>query len=159
MSDVRRWNDVMHSEGILPLLRLKEFRNLYVHRLRAGNRLGFVIGRLLTTVYRPEATLRIVTQDIGPGLFIQHGTATVIGAQRVGANCWVNQQVTIGVRMGSGRPTLEDGVTVSAGAKVLGPVTLGAGCTVGANAVVIKDVPADHIAVGVPARHLAKRPA
>ena len=49
-------------------------------------------------------------------------------------------------------PTLEDNVTVGAGAKVLGPITIGEGSAIGANAVVTKDVPANHIAVGIPAK-------
>lgn len=50
-------------------------------------------------------------------------------------------------------PTVEDNVTIGAGAKVLGPITIGAGSAIGANAVVTKDVPADHIAVGIPAKN------
>lgn len=54
-------------------------------------------------------------------------------------------------------PTLEDNVTIGAGAKVLGPITIGAGSAIGANAVVTKDVPADHIATGIPAKNRPRR--
>ena len=55
------------------------------------------------------------------------------------------------MRQGKRHPTLGDNVTVGAGAKILGPVSIGSGVQVGANAVVITDVPTDHIAVGIPA--------
>jgi serine O-acetyltransferase len=84
-------------------------------------------------------------------LDIQHGFATIISARRIGASCWVNQQVTIGYDDSLRSPVLEDGVTVHAGAQVIGGITLGAGSTVGANAVVVRDVPAGTTAVGVPA--------
>lgn len=155
-ADVRRWNDVLGSVGILPLLRMPEFRSLYLYRLRAGNRPGWLLGRLLSCVYRPEATLHILAKSIGPGLFIQHGFATIITAERIGANCWINQQVTIGFKDRTRSPVLEDDVVVHAGAKIIGDVTVGAGSTVGANAVVIADVPPAHTAVGVPARYIAK---
>jgi serine O-acetyltransferase len=95
---------------------------------------------------------------IGPGLVIPHTHGTVIGASHIGANVTIYQQVTLGAKLAdfafdpTKRPHVEDGVTITAGAKILGPVRLGAGCTIGANAVVLHDVPARAIAVGVPAR-------
>ena len=97
---------------------------------------------------------------IGPGLVIMHTHGTVLGATSIGANVTVYQQVTLGARdmdfayTLSMRPVVEDGVVISAGAKVLGGLTLGRDCVVGANAVVLKDVPPEHIAVGIPARNL-----
>jgi len=96
-------------------------------------------------------TLYIYTKDIGPGLFIQHGFATIISAQKIGQNCWINQQVTIGFLNDTDRPTLGDNVTIYAGAKVLGNVSIGDNSIVGANAVVVKDVPQNCTVVGVPA--------
>ena len=101
--------------------------------------------------------------SIGPGLIIPHAYGTVLGASAIGANVTIFQQVTLGateVDFGfdpGTRPVVEDGVTIAAGAKVLGRVTLGAGCTVGANAVVLTDVPSRRLAVGVPARIVDKR--
>jgi serine O-acetyltransferase len=155
-ADVARWDEVLEVHGMLPLLRLREFRNLYLHRLAHGNKAAWLLGRLLMCVYRREATLHIVTTAIGPGLFIQHGFATIIAAESIGRNCWINQQVTIGFKDRTHGPVLEDEVTVAAGAKVIGDVTLGRDSTVGANAVVIEDVPASHTAVGVPARYIPK---
>jgi len=150
-ADVARWNEILRLEGLLPLLRMREFRNLYLYRLRAGGGLAWIVGRLLTTVWRPEPTLYLNAGEIGPGLFIQHGFATRVPAERVGTNCWINQQVTVGFKDRSGSPVLEDDVVVHAGAKVIGPITVGAGSTVGANAVVVRDVPPGTNAVGVPA--------
>jgi serine O-acetyltransferase len=150
-ADVTRWNEILRLEGILPLLRLREFRNLYLYRLARGGGVAWLLGRLLAVVWRPEPTLYLNAREIGPGLFIQHGFATIVTAERVGANCWINQQVTIGFKDRTGSPVLEDDVTVSAGAKVIGPVTVGRGSTVGANAVVVRDVAPGTTAVGVPA--------
>jgi serine O-acetyltransferase len=101
--------------------------------------------------------------DIGAGLYLPHTQGTVIGAWRLGRNVTVYQGVTLGAKEldfsfdGSRRPVVEDDVTIGAGAKVLGPVTLRFGSRVGANAVVLEDVPEGALAVGVPAR-IAGRP-
>lgn len=155
-SDVRRWQEILGSAGALDLLRLPEFRSLYLYRLRQGSAGAWLLARVLTTVYRPEATLHLLAKSIGPGLFIQHGFATIVTAERIGANCWINQQVTIGFRDRTRAPILGDDVLVAAGAKVIGDITVGSGSTIGANAVVIADVPPNHIAVGVPARCIPK---
>ena len=95
---------------------------------------------------------------IGPGLFLPHTQGTVIGAWRVGANATIFQGVTLGARevdftyTDRSRPTLGDGVTVGAGAKVLGGLVLADGACVGANSVVLIDVPTGALAVGAPAR-------
>ncbi len=150
-ADVARWNEILGKRGLLPLLAMREFRNLYLYRLHAGGGIAWSLAWLLAAIWRPEPTLYLNVGSIGPGLFIQHGFATIVTAERVGANCWINQQVTVGFKDRSGSPVLEDDVTINAGAKVIGPVTVGAGSTVGANAVVVRDVPPGTTAVGVPA--------
>ena len=89
---------------------------------------------------------------IGPGLYIPHPSGTVIMADRIGANATFIHAVTVGMRTEWVFPTLGDGVFIGAGARILGGIRLGDDCTIGANAVVIDDVPAGATAVGVPAR-------
>lgn len=161
-ADATRWAEITASRfpdqrrlRVLALLAAyREFRTLYCYRLRRRSTAGAAVAALLLAVYPGERTLHLVTSEIGPGLFIQHGFATIVAARRVGANCWINQQVTIGFDRPDARPVLGDGVTVHAGAKVLGAITIGDGARIGANAVVLDDVPAGCTAVGVPARVL-----
>lgn len=122
----------------------REFRNIFYYRVRAARALKFLAPG--------ESTLFINTKIIGPGLYIQHGFATIIAAKSIGANCWINQQVTIGFSDSNSAPVIEDNVTINAGAKVIGGVLVGANSRIGANAVVVKDVPPNCTVVGVPAR-------
>ncbi len=91
---------------------------------------------------------------IGPGFFIDHGMGVVIGeTAEIGANVTLYHGVTLGgvsLEKGKRHPTLEDGVVVGAGAKVLGNITVGANSRIGANAVLVKSVPPDSVVVGVP---------
>ena len=126
------------------LLRLPEFRTLVYLRLRACGLGWRALAVLLALVYRPQAALSVDCDDVGPGLFFQHGFATIVSAERIGRDCLIGQQVTIGWGPG-GRPVLEDGVAVRAGAIVVGGVRLGRGAHIGAGAVVSEDVPAHHL--------------
>ena len=93
---------------------------------------------------------------IGEGFFIDHGMGVVIGETSIiGKNCTIYHGVTLGgvsLLKGKRRPTLEDGVIVGVGARILGPHTIGAGSRVGAGSVVISNVPPGCTVVGVPAR-------
>jgi serine O-acetyltransferase len=95
---------------------------------------------------------------IGRRVFIDHGMGVVIGETAViGDDCTLYHGVTLGGtswNKGKRHPTLEPGVVIGAGAKVLGPITIGANAKIGSNAVVVKDVPANATAVGIPARIL-----
>lgn len=92
--------------------------------------------------------------QIGRRFFIDHGMGVVIGeTAEIGDDCMLYHGVTLGgvsLKHVKRHPTLEDGVTVGAGAKILGPVTIGEGSAVGANAVVTKDQPAHSVIVGIP---------
>jgi serine O-acetyltransferase len=92
---------------------------------------------------------------IGRRMFIDHAMGVVIGqTAEVGEDVLIFHEVTLGgVSMSPGKrhPTVGDHVTIGAGAKVLGPIEVGNGARIGANAVVIRDVPAESVAVGVPA--------
>jgi serine O-acetyltransferase len=93
---------------------------------------------------------------IGKNLIIDHGMGVVIGETAViGNNCLIYHGVTLGgvdLHPVKRHPTLEDGVVIGAGAKILGNITIGAQSRVGANSVVIKDVPAHSTATGIPAK-------
>lgn len=90
---------------------------------------------------------------IAPGLYIMHGQVVIDGLVEIGRGVVVGPFVTIGLRSGNFRgPVVEDGVHVGAGAKIIGPVRVGAGAVIGAGAVVVDDVPAGATVVGAPAR-------
>ncbi|MBK8023679.1 MAG: serine O-acetyltransferase [Chloroflexi bacterium] len=93
---------------------------------------------------------------IGPRLFIDHGMGVVIGeTAEVGADVTIYHGVTLGgVSMSHGKrhPTIRDHVVIGAGAKVLGAITVGEHCRIGANAVVVKDVEPEKVVVGVPGK-------
>ncbi|MCW8956975.1 MAG: serine O-acetyltransferase [Gammaproteobacteria bacterium] len=93
---------------------------------------------------------------IGRRFFIDHGTGVVIGeTAEIGDDCTLYHGVTLGGttwKKGKRHPTLGDNVVIGAGAKVLGPITIGSGARVGSNAVVTKDVPVEAPVVGVPGR-------
>jgi len=114
------------------------------------------IGKILTGIeIHPGAT-------IGKRLFIDHGHGVVIGeTSEIGDDVTLYQAVTLGgtsLDKGKRHPTLENCTVVGAGAQVLGPITIGTGARVGANAVVLKDVPAGVTMVGIPARMVQPRP-
>ncbi|MCP2262829.1 serine O-acetyltransferase EpsC [Promicromonospora thailandica] len=113
--------------------------------------------RLLSQLARATTGIEIHPgARLGRRLFIDHGMGVVIGETTVvGDDVMLYHGVTLGGRSlnrGKRHPTLGDRVTVGAGAKVLGPVWVGDDAQVGANAVVVKDVPAGAVAVGIPAR-------
>ena len=93
---------------------------------------------------------------IGKGLLIDHGMGVVIGeTAEIGDNCTIYQGVTLGGTgkdVGKRHPTLGDNVMVGAGAKILGPVKVGSGSKIAANAVVLNAVPENSTAVGIPAK-------
>lgn len=123
---------------------------LWRRRLRLLARAGSQLSRWLTGIeIHPGAR-------IGRRFFIDHGMGVVIGeTSEIGDDVMLYHGVTLGGRTrtsGKRHPTLGDGVAVGAGAKVLGPITIGPGSVIGANAVVTRDAPADSILVGVPAK-------
>ena len=120
-----------------------------VPALRGPARILSQVTRLLTGIeIHPGAT-------IGRRFFIDHGMGVVIGeTTEIGDEVMLYHGVTLGGRSlehGKRHPTIGDRVTVGAGAKVLGPVMIGADSAIGANAVVTQDVPPESIATGIPA--------
>ena len=123
------------------------------HRLwLRGHRLA---ARLLSQATRAATGIEIHPgATIGRRFFIDHGMGVVIGeTAEVGDDVMIYHDVTLGGRSlakTKRHPTIGDGVVIGAGARVLGPVVVGAGAQIGANAVVVRDVPAGAVVVGVP---------
>jgi serine O-acetyltransferase len=144
------WEVLTCYPGVHALVSHRLAHWLWMHRLRWLGRLASHLGRFLTGIeIHPGAT-------VGRRLFIDHGMGVVIGETAViGDDVTLYHGVTLGgTSWSKGRrhPTLENGVVIGAGAKVLGPITVGALAKVGSNAVVVKNVPARATAVGNPAR-------
>lgn len=113
--------------------------------------------KVLSVFARPLPLLDISsTAEIGGGLIVQHGYATIIAPRKIGKDCWINQGVTIGYTNDNDCPTLGDNVTVYAGAKILGDIRVGNNVIVAANAVVVKDVEDNCVVGGVPATVIKK---
>lgn len=154
--DLARWKAILRINGpdrsvLAQILYTKpEFRNLLIYR----NRQRPVYRRWIALWYKPMESLYIQAKEIGGGLFIQHGFATMITAESVGENCWINQQVTIGYGKGTHPPVIGDHVMITCGAKVLGEIYVGDGAVIGANAVVIRDVEPGSVMGGVPAKRI-----
>ena len=166
-ADLDRWAHVYRfarprslTQRILVFARLMvwkpEYRNVFY--LRAG-----LPGKLLSIFCRPLSSLDLGNTSIGPGLFIMHGNCTSVAAVRIGKNCWIHQQVVIGYgkafelsgvfpQLETHTPSIGNNVTIYAGAKILGRLTIGDNVTIGANTVVIKDVPSNATVMGVPAK-------
>jgi serine O-acetyltransferase len=130
---------------------------LWAYRLhnalwRRGHRL---VARLVSQAARAATGVEIHPgATIGRRFFIDHGMGVVIGeTAEIGDDVMIYHDVTLGGRSlqrTKRHPTIGDGVVIGAGARVLGPVTVGAGAQIGANAVVVRDVPAGAVVVGVP---------
>ena len=126
----------------------------YKHKCFFTARLISQISRFFTGIeIHPGAT-------IGKGLFIDHGMGVVIGeTAEVGDDVMLYHGVTLGgtgKHKGKRHPTVGNGVTIGAGAKVLGPIKIGDNAKIGANAVVLKEVPEGATAVGVPAKNILR---
>jgi serine O-acetyltransferase len=127
---------------------------LWVRGHRFTARMVASLAHTITAVdIHPGATL-------GPGVFIDHATGVVIGETTViGEDVTIYQGVTLGgtsLRPGKRHPTLGNRVVVGAGAKVLGDITIGDDARIGANAVVVRPVPAGTVVVGVPGQIVAR---
>ena len=136
--------------GVHAILNHRLAHRLWLSGWRFMARLLSFIGRTLTNVdIHPGAT-------IGRRFFIDHGAGVVIGeTAEIGDDVTLYHGVTLGGtswNKGKRHPTLADGVVVGAGAKILGPISIGERVRVGANSVVVKNVPADCTVVGVPGR-------
>ena len=117
----------------------------------------YFIARYISQRARHKTGIEIhPAATIGRAMFIDHGMGVVIGETTIiGDHVKLYHGVTLGgtgKECGKRHPTLEDNVTIGAGAKVLGNITIGKNSVIGANAVVLKNVPANSKAVGIPAK-------
>ena len=141
--------------GVWSLFWYRIAHRLYRAGLKVPARMLMGINQIFTGIdIHPAAR-------IGRRVFIDHGIGVVIGeTAEVGDDVLIYQQVTLGgVSLAKGQkrhPTIEDGVVIGAGAKVLGNIRVGKNSKIGANSVVVKDVPPDSTAVGIPAKVVQK---
>lgn len=141
---------VLTYPGVHAIVWHRIANRLWTANHRFAGRFVSWLGRFLTNVdIHPGAT-------IGRRFFIDHGAGVVVGeTAEIGDDVTLYHGVTLGGvswRPGKRHPTLENGVLVGAGAKILGPITVGAGARIGANSVVIEDVPPEMTVVGIPGR-------
>lgn len=146
-ADLQRWSEwkqcpykSRYMQFVFMMSEYKEFRNICYHRMGK-------MQYLLRWLCPPLDSLFINTKDIGGGFLIQHGFATIINADRIGENCKVFQQVTVGYN-GEKRPIIGDNVEICYGAKVIGGLKIGNNAVVGAQALVIHDVPENAVVGG-----------
>ena len=140
------------------------FQAILVHRFNhwLWNQKLFLLARLSAHLVRFLTGIEIHPgATIGRRFFIDHGMGIVIGeTSEIGDDCSIYHGVTLGGttwQKGKRHPTLENNVVVGAGAKILGPVTIGAGARIGCNAVVVKDIPMGATVVGVPGHIVVKK--
>src|SRR3970040_1093672 len=132
---------------------------IWLHRLapRVWGWGWLTLGRLISHANRFLTGIEIhPAARLGPGLFIDHGMGVVIGeTSEIGENVTLLQGVTLGgtsLKREKRHPTLGDNVVVGAGAKIIGGFTIGSGSRIGAGSVVVREVPANSVVVGVPGR-------
>lgn len=129
-----------HQKLKLEPRRLRRFRTIFV----------VVRHRFWSAVSGADIPLNC---QIGGGLLLPHPNGVVIHPEaKIGPNCLIFQQVTVGTTESGGTPTVGGHVDIGAGAKLLGSIVIGHHARIGANAVVLTDVPDGHVAMGVPAR-------
>ena len=140
---------------LLEALAMPEVRSVLYHRLGQGTLGDQLMCIALRRLYPEQHGVEIRCADIGAGFALGHGQGAVVWAQRIGRDCTIYQQVTVGLSDGelTSLPVLGDRVWLWPGSRVIG-ASVGEEGTVGANAVVLSDVPAGRTAVGIPARLL-----
>lgn len=141
--------------GVWAVMHYRIANKFYTNGFKIIGRIISGIAQFLTSIdIHPAAT-------IGRRVFIDHGFGVVIGETSIiGDDVLIYQQVTLGgvsLNKGKRHPTIGSGCVIGGGAKILGNITIGENCKIGANSVVIKDVPSYSTAVGVPARIVKRK--
>ena len=143
-------NILVNTPGIHAIMFHRVAHSLY-------NRKHFFTARLISQISRFLTGIEIHPgAQIGRRFFIDHGMGIVIGeTAEIGDDVMLFHQVTLGGTekdKGKRHPTVENNVIISAGVKVLGPIVIGENSKIGANAVVLHDIPKNATAVGIPAK-------
>ena len=154
--DLDRWSEAKRRKGSKISLLLhflansSDFRNIFYYRTRS------LFTHLLNLYCRKEKYFRIdIHTKIKGGMITGHPYSTIINANEIGENFYINQLVTIGEEKGK-KPTIGNNVSVCTGAIVIGGITIGNNCIIGAGSVVTKSIPDNCVVVGNPARIIKK---
>lgn len=155
VEDTLRFKEHTKSSFFKLFVVYPEYRYLFFYRLRMHSKFMNII--LAPLKLHNNLNLYLRCKDIGGGLFIEHGYATGIACRHIGKNCWINQKVTVGFSDATHCPYIGDNVSIKVGANVIGGITIGNDVIIGANSLVLKDVPDHSIVAGVPARVIKTR--
>jgi serine O-acetyltransferase len=161
LADVRKWCDYWSLTGAPEgaaavagyIAESKAFRTLVYYRLSHSSSTYIkLVLPFLRAIWRPHPSLAFHPDSLGPGCFILHGNASMVGARSIGENFVLGQHVVVGHTTAGEYPTIGYNVTINVGAIVIGDITIGDGATIGAGAVVAKSVPGGTTVVPLPAR-------
>lgn len=140
------WTKVKYFPGLLATLFYRFARKYYLENEESTALEFSTFARYITGIEL------YYSSDIGTGLKINHGSGLVVGARsKLGQNCTLHQNVTIGDRLG-GRPKIGNNVTIFPGSSVLGAIEIGDGVIIGANTLVIQNIKSDTVVYGTPNR-------
>jgi serine O-acetyltransferase len=145
---VMLWRRPGTAPEMQTIVRLHKFSRWLLERRRS--RLARLVERLIRLIYAARIPAEA---DIDPTVHFSHNALAVVVTKgaKIGPRCQIGLQVLLGSRWPlEGGPKLEEDVIVHSGAKVIGPITIGRGSVIGANAVVLEDVPPHSLVVGVP---------
>ncbi len=150
-SEVSKKDCAVFNDFTFIMLTNRYFRSLFFHRIKG------VSSKVLRLFYPKHTSFTIDKfTEIGPGLQLAHPYSTILNAEKIGAGVYVNHLVTLGEKNGL-RPIIGNHVQLHAGCIVIGGITIGDNAIIGAGSVVVKDVPANAVVAGNPARVLRIR--
>ncbi|OEK08461.1 hypothetical protein A8C32_03150 [Flavivirga aquatica] len=150
--DLNRWSKAKNIEGSYNKLLLhfltnsSDFRTIFYFRIQS------IITHFLNIYCKKESNFTIdITTKLAGGILTGHPYSTILNAESIGSNFYVNHLVTIGEVNGK-RPTIGNNVSIYTGAIVIGDITIGDNCSIGAGAVVVKSIPDNCVVVGNPSK-------
>ncbi len=154
--DITRWAKEKNLKGsnrkllIYFLTYSTDFRTVFYFRTRG------LFASILNVFFRKEKYFRIDrSTKLGGGILTGHPYSTILNADSIGENLYVNHLVTVGEVNGK-RPVIGDNVSIYTGAIIIGDITIGNNCVIGAGAVVVKDIPDNCVVVGNPGKIVKK---